>query len=271
MRKLKYWARNLIKYIRGGVVYAQISLLNRGEVLKGKRVLITGGSSGIGFSIAEKFISEGARVVITGRNKTKLNNAVLQLGASATGITWDIADVAIISTKVKDVVEILGGIDILVNNAGIYRSLNLDNVDESIYDAVMNINLKSVLFLSKEVVPIIKSTSRLGKIINISSIEAIQGSTSPYSISKAGLDNFTKGLAKKLLNENIIVNAIAPGVTATNIGDIDKNDNIYYPAAKNNRVAIPEEIAELALFLASDAANNIVGQTITCDGGYTLR
>ena len=276
MRKILRYIQNFVKYIRkGGAVYVSVAQIAKGDMLSGKKILITGGSSGIGYSIAKKFLSEGARVLITGRNEDKLRDAVHSLGdgENISYLVWDIADVHMAKTKTANAVEILGGLDILVNNAGIYSVGDFSDIDVNDWDNIINTNLKGVCFICQNAVEYFLRYSNkeiVKKIINISSIRGFQGDYHPYGISKWGINGLTKGLAKKYVSENIVVNAIAPGITASSINGIDSKSNVFASNIGNGRVALPEEIVELALFLASDASNNIIGQIIICDGGATL-
>jgi 3-oxoacyl-[acyl-carrier protein] reductase len=254
----------------GGVVYVNVAQVNRGEVLKGKRVLITGGTSGIGFAIAEKFLLEGAAVLITGRDESKLSNAASLLENKAHTLLWDVSDISIVKTQIQKVINILGGLDIVINNAGVYSSVPFCSVDENNWNKIMDVNIKGLFFMCQSASLELKKNSGGGKIINISSIAGFQGYASPYGLSKASVNSLTVGLAKQLLQYNIIVNGIAPGNVATKMTGINPADNMYDTLSKNERAAMPIEIAEIALFLASDASNNIVGQMIICDGGATL-
>jgi 3-oxoacyl-[acyl-carrier protein] reductase len=271
-RKILFYFSNLIRYIKeGGVVYAQVAQISSGAILKGKRILITGGTSGIGFAIAKKFVSEGANIVITGRDKDRLDKALSMLEPHGNALLWDVSNSSIAKDKIEEVQIMLGGIDVIVNNAGVYTSGTFQRMHESEWDIVMNTNLKGLYFLAQAAVPVLQNNVNGGKIINISSIRGLQGDCVPYGISKWGVECFTKGLAKQLISKKIIVNAIAPGITATGINGINSTNNLFIKGEpRNGRVAIPEEIAEIALFLAGDAANNIIGQTIVCDGGATL-
>lgn len=276
LRKFYHAFRNFIKYIRkGGVVYVNIAQVNYGECLKGKRIVVTGGGSGIGYAIAGKFLASGAEVTITGRNAEKLAGAAGRLNSEKVHtLVWDVADVSVAGKKIGEAAQMMGGLDILVNNAGVYIPSNLFSIiEEKDWDSVMGTNIKGVFFASRATAAyfIRENKSRGGKIINISSIAGINGDCGPYGISKWGVNGLTKGLARDLIGKNIIVNAIAPGVIATEMNkDLNVADNAYSPAQKNERVTLVEEIADLALFLASDASNNIVGQVIVCDGGWTL-
>ncbi|HEX8563135.1 MAG TPA: SDR family oxidoreductase [Flavobacterium sp.] len=272
-RRFKRYSKNFISYIRaGGVVHVTVAQLNYPELLKDKKVLITGGTSGIGYAIAAKFLSQGAKVVITGRSEINLQNATQKLASEALfSYVWDVNDFTDIESKIRDVSSLLGGIDILINNAGILIDSSFQDVNEDIWDKTVSANLKSVFFISQKCCDyfMAMNPNRISKIINISSMSGIISAASPYYISKAGINTLTKGLAKEHTRNGIIVNAIAPGVTNTNMNNF--NDNLFRDQDnKNGRVALPEEIAELALFLASDASNNIVGQIISIDGGESL-
>lgn len=269
----KRYIENFISYLRaGGFVNVTIAQINYSEILKNKRVLITGGTSGIGYAIAEKFLSQGAAVIITGRNETnlkaakeKLNNNLLHT------FLWDVNDLKNTDEKIKEISKIIGGIDIFVNNAGILIQTDFQNVDEETWDKTFSVNLKSVFFITQKICSYFLKTNinSVSKIINISSMSGIIAAPNPYHLSKEGINSLTKGLAKEYTKNNIIVNAIAPGVTNTNMNQY--SGNLYRDQGnKNRRVALPEEIAELALFLASDASNNIVGQIILIDGGESL-
>ena len=268
------WA--LKNYNVGGCVVAKIAYPLYGNVLEGKRVLVTGGSSGIGLAIAKKYAQCGAKVLITGRNEAKLKTATAEIGDRACYSLWDISDVPNCQKKLYEACQIIGGsFDILVNNAGIAPSKFWGNVDELEWNNIYNINLKGMFFLTQQLVKEWKlfpnGLSR--KIINISSQGAFVGATYPYRMAKWDIRGFTEGLGKSLIADNIIVNAIAPGVVKTSMQkfSLNQGENLYTNQNPAQRVCLPAEIAELALFLASDACNFIVGQTILCDGGYTLK
>ncbi len=263
-------------YRTGGCVVANIAYPQYGYVLKGKRVCITGGSSGIGLAIAKKYAQCGAEVVITGRKESKLKAAVSEIGHDASYVLWDVSDIHVCQDKIDEMGQKLGGcIDILINNAGIAPSKFWGNVDESEWDNIYNINLKGMFFLTQQLVKEWKKQPIQGyrKVINISSQGGFVGATYPYRMVKWDIRGLTEGLGKSLIGENIIVNAIAPGVVKTSMQQfsLEQGDNLFTNQNPIQRVCLPEEIAELALFLASDASNYIIGQTIVCDGGYTLK
>ncbi len=256
----------------GGVVYANISQLNKGESLLNKSILVTGGSSGIGFAIAKKALEEGAKVVITGRSYEKLIKAKAELKSESLFIiTWDVSDIKIISEKLDEASRLVGNeINILVNNAGILLNQKFFSVTEDVWDKTYATNSKSIYFISQEISSRWIANKVSGKIINVSSTSAFYGTTIPYGATKWDVAGLTEGLAKKLYGHRIIVNGIAPGRTATEMLSKANSENIYDSYTSAQRYGLPIEIAELASFLMSDATNFIVGQTIICDGGYTL-
>ena len=271
IKKLLKKAKALHKYIKydGKVTNLTLSQVQYGGILKGKRIVVTGGGSGIGLAMARKFISEGAGVVITGRNREKLEQAGESINSPRLKtLPWDVSDMSVLSSKIQEAEALLGGIDIFVNNAAF---LEHKQTDEAFYDKTMDTNLKAVYFICKEVVNhmIDRNGDKGGKIINISSVNGQMSSTHPYYISKWGLNGLTKGYAKEYAPHNIIVNAIAPGFCASSINYCDVNENAYC-GVPLQRIILPEDIAELACFLCSDASNAIVGQIIAVDGGLTL-
>lgn len=262
-----------IKYLRwcfsGGYTEVNLSTIVYPEILKDKRVLITGGSEGIGYAIAKKFSDAGAKVVITGRNIDKLHNAVNLSGGRLNQIKWDVSDVNKIDENLKKVQNIIGGIDILVNNAAYITN---ERPTLSVFEQTMATNVKSVYLLCSKVCEQMRIENGIygGHVINISSINAYQSGTHPYFISKRALNAITEGFAKEYTPYNIIVNGIAPGYCNSSINKQEIEKNAYRDEHLNKRITLPEEIAEIALFLCSGAANGIVGQTIACEGGALL-
>ena len=273
MRRIVRFSLKIVRKIMGFLVPVKVEIvqIDYGEILKNKNILVTGGSSGIGLAIAKKFLSLGAKVIITGRDLDKLQRVKQGMNSCNLMILqWDVSNIEEIDNKIEDVLEQSGQIDVLINNSGIYAPNNFFNTDEKTYDEVMNINLKGMFFISQKTAKYFIKNKIKGKIINIGSVRGIQSSSEAYGISKWGVRGLTKGLAKDLIQYGIIANAIAPGVTATDINKIDIGENVSCDSSLDKRVATPEEIAEIATFLVSDASNHIIGQTIVCDGGETL-
>jgi len=264
-------------YRFGGYSTVNVACVNRGDTLKGKRILITGGGSGIGLAIARKCLREGALVLITGRSALKLLNVVeAENNESLKSMVWDVSAIKELDVRLQEAQSLLGGgIDILVNNAGIVNGVDFSDVTEEIWDNVYSTNSKGLFFLTQALCNRWQKSDRrtIRKIINISSQGGFVGATYPYRMTKWDVAGLTQGLGLKLAPHRILVNGIAPGITATDALPfiLEQKENAYTPLVPAGRYALPEEMAELAGFLMSDAANFIVGQTIVCDGGYSLK
>lgn len=242
--------------------------------LRGRAALITGGTSGIGFAIAEAFLRSGASVVITGRNEERLNAARERLSkisgnAHVFGIVMDNADVASIEAGFKKALTLPlpSQLDILVNNAGIGLG-SFGSTSESDYDAVLDTNLKGAYFLFQEFAKRAKQNRSRGNILNVCSSSSLRPANSPYVLSKWGLRALTLGLAKMLLPYGVVVNGIAPGPTATPMLIKDSTETgIDLSANPSGRYATAAEIANLATILVSDFGRMIVGDIIYVGGG----
>ena len=259
-------------WLVGGVKAVNIAQIQHGEILKGKRVLVTGGSAGIGLAIAKKCLSEGAIVVITGRDTAKLERVRLKLeNPNLHTLVWDAGDISVIDNKLQETANLIGGnLDVLVNNAGVLLAQSFFTTSESIWDQTYAVNSKGLFFLSQKLSRNWIDAKVKGKIVNIASSGSIFGATFPYRMTKWDVAGLTHGLGKLVSPHGIIVNGIAPGRIATGMLNREDEDNFYDTHQPVERIGLPEEVAELAIFLMSDAANYIVGQTIVCDGGYTL-
>ena len=249
------------------------------KLLEGKTALITGGSRGIGEAIVLKFAEQGANIAFTylsSEEKAKaIETKVAALGVQVKSYKSDAAQFAEAEQLVNQVVKDFGKIDICVNNAGISRDNLLLRVTEDQWDDVMQANLKSVFNLTKQVIrPMMKARS--GSIINMSSVVGVQGNAgqSAYAASKAGIIGFTKSIAAELGSRNIRCNAIAPGFVETDMTHYLKEGgegaDKWLAKIPLTRFAKPEEIANTALFLASDMGGYITGQTINVCGGMTM-
>jgi NAD(P)-dependent dehydrogenase (short-subunit alcohol dehydrogenase family) len=250
--------------------------------LANKAVLISGGASGIGRSIAEVFLGEGASVVISDINAAMLEETVLSLSTlgPVRGIVGDVRQMSAGATMVQETVDTYGAIDILVCNAGITSVMPIEQLDEDEWDAVMNTNVKGIYTLIKAAIPFMKNQGG-GKIVTVGSemgIVAVPESPA-YNASKGAVIMFTKSIAIDLIRYNIRVNSLCPGITQTPLLQAEV-DNSIDPAATATaqavwapimRVANPREIAQGALFLASDESSFAVGSCLVLDGGYTAR
>ncbi len=214
-------------------------------------------------------IDLGGKVLITGRKNETLKKVEEELRCKA--LEWDISDLKLAKTKVEEIVKIFDGrIDCFINNAGIYTNTLFCNCNIDQWKKVIDTNLSGLYFATKEIVTQCFEKLQNGNIIMIASIEGIRGNTGPYGISKSGVIHLTHSLAKDLLSKNIRVNAIAPGMTCSNINAIKDNDNVYRDFLKGKRVLSAKEIADIAVFLISDSSQCITGQIISCDNGETL-
>ena len=243
-------------------------------LLDGKTVLITGASRGIGKAITLKFASEGANLAITNITEDVEFCAVCdeceKLGAKVRRYVSNVADYNDSQRVADEVVKDFGSIDVLVNNAGITRDTLLMIMTEEQWDQVLEINLKGVFNLTKAVVkPMMKQ--RRGSIINMSSVVGISGNAgqSNYSASKAGMIGFTKSVARELGTRNIRCNAIAPGFIITEMTEKLKDEvkKGWIDKIPLKRGGTPDDVANTALFLASDMSDYISGQVIQVCGG----
>jgi len=245
--------------------------------LSGKTALVTGASRGIGRAIALRFAAEGAFVVVNyAGNDTAAGEtlaAIESTGGQAVLSRFDVGSAGEVDTAVKAIVAERGRIDILVNNAGVTRDNLLLRMTEDDFDAVVRTNLKGT-FLVTKVVSRQMIRQRGGRIVNMSSVVGEMGNAgqSVYAATKAGILGFTKAMARELASREITVNAIAPGFITT-----DMTENLSEAARKEfaeriplGRFGAPEEVAELALFLASDAAAYVTGQVVGINGGMYM-
>lgn len=246
-----------------------------GSLLKGKVALVTGGSSGIGLSIAEAFLKNGAIVYITGRNENKLKETVTILQEKYPDFIFyqkmDISNILEIESSFNKIIEKLNGrkLEILVNNAGVLGHKKFGEITESDFDSIIHTNLKGTYFLSQLVSKYMRDEKISGNILNVASSSSLRPALSPYSLSKWGLRGFTEGLAKTLIPYGIVVNGIAPGPTATPMLLQDAED-ITLQKCPAGRYAMPEEIANLAVVLVSDMGRMIVGDIVYATGGCGL-
>ena len=246
-------------------------------LLQGKVALITGASRGIGKSIAQRFVQEGATVAFTYRSSEEkahaLEKELTASGGTAKGFKSDAGSLEQSEALVKDVVEAFGTVDILINNAGITRDTLLMRMSEDQWDDIMQVNLKSCFNLTKGVLRTMLK-ARSGSIINMSSVVGIQGNAGQanYAASKAGILGFTKSVALELGSRNIRCNAIAPGFIETEMTDALDEGTVqgWRDAIPLKRGGKPEDVADACVFLASDMSTYITGQTLSVDGGMRM-
>ena len=246
-------------------------------LLEGKVAIVTGASRGIGRSVAIALAKAGAKVVINYAGNVvaaeEVKNIIEAAGGNAMLMQADVASDEAVAAMVKQTMDTFGSIDILVNNAGITRDGLLMRMKESDWDAVMNTNLKGVFMCTKAVSRVMMK-QKTGKIINMTSVVGIMGNAgqSNYAAAKAGVIGFTKSMAKELASRGITVNAIAPGFINTDMTAIlsDEVKDTLATKIPVGRLGSPEDVAAAVLFLASDSANYITGQTLNVDGGMVM-
>ena len=244
--------------------------------LKNKVAVVTGASRGIGKSIAEFYAKAGAHVSCVSRNKDTLNNVVKNIvsnGGSASINAFNVSKSNEFEENINGIIKEYGTIDILVNNAGITIDKLIMRMKDDDWDKVLDVNLKGAFNGIKSVTKIMMK-SRYGRIINISSVVGLTGNAGQanYAASKAGLIGLSKASAKELSARGITVNCIAPGYINTDMTAkiTDENKENLYTKIPLGRIGNPNDIATAALFLASDEAGYITGQTITVDGGMVM-
>ena len=246
-------------------------------MLTGKIALVTGAGRGIGAEISRTFAREGAAVIInyngSKERAEKVAAEIIAAGGKAETYQCNVADDAACKEMIDTCIKSYGRIDILVNNAGITRDDLLMRMSEEDFDAVMDTNLKGTFHTIRHMSRyFLKQKS--GKIINMSSVSGILGNAGQanYSASKAGVIGLTKSVARELASRRINVNAIAPGFIATDMTDAmtEEAKEKIAESIPFKRIGQPEEIAEMALFLASDKSDYITGQVFAVDGGMTI-
>lgn len=240
-------------------------------MLKDKVAIITGGTRGIGFEIAKLFLKNHAKVIIFGSREESVNEALEKLkeeGFNAKGYAPLLSDMEEVRNTFAKINDEFGHIDILINNAGISSSTKLENYTEDEYNKITDLNIKSVFVCSKEIVPYLKETK--GVIINTSSMVSIYGQPSGvmYPTSKFAVNGMTKSLARELAPLGIRVNAVAPGITNTDmVANLPKE--MIEPLIKSiplGRIGEPIDVANAFLFLASDMASYVTGNILSVDG-----
>jgi len=257
--------------------------------LSGKTAIVTGGAVGIGFGISLRLAEAGANVLIAdmnAENSEKAKGELLKNGWKAEAVKTDVSNEDDVQKMVKTAVDTFGGVDILVNNAGIYPSIPVMNMSAADFEKVINVNLKGVFLCTKKVAEQMISQGRGGKIVNITSIDALHPSSvglAHYDSSKHGAWGFTKNVALELAPHNIFVNAVAPGGVATP-GTAVMQNNMPASAAVDmkkvlesflakipmKRMGEPDDIGKAVLFLASDLSSYMTGSQIVVDGGVLL-
>ena len=243
-------------------------------MLKEKTAVVTGGSRGIGKAICLKFAENGADIAfLYAGNIVKAEETLKELetlGVKAKAYQCNVADADAVAATIKEITKDFGGIHILVNNAGITKDKLVPMMKAADFDAVIDTNLKGVFYMTKGIYPLFLK-QKSGKIINISSVSGLMGNPGQanYAASKAGVIGLTKSVAKELAGRGICCNAIAPGFITTEMTE-DITNNTLMEAIPMKRFGEAEEVAKLALFLASEHSDYITGEVIRIDGGLAM-
>lgn len=258
-------------YLTRKKIFINFSSINYGQVLHGKRIVVTGGSRGLGYAIAQKFVNEGAGVLITGRNENTIKEAQKKIGGLCKGIVHDMTDIEHMDEFIVEAERLLGGtIDILVCNAGIsLHESSILGVTQEGFETQFKTNLEGAFFLAKSFLNRIGSGDEYvdKSILFISSERGKQCDDVPYGLTKVALNSLTQGISRRFYRRGIRCNALAPGITASDMTNVRTDDDLYTDRIASGRYFVPEEVAEVAMFLVSDASKCISGEIITCDGG----
>jgi 3-oxoacyl-[acyl-carrier protein] reductase len=248
-------------------------------LLKDQVALVTGGSRGIGRGIVKAFAREGAKVAFVYRSKQAEAESLVQeitaAGGAAIAIQGDVADPAVPPATIAKVQQAFGGrLDILVNNAGVIRDTLFVRMSEEDWRTVLSTNLDGAFRFCKVAADLMVFKQRYGRIINISSVAAehVNAGQTNYAASKGAINSFTKALATEVAGRNVTVNAVAPGFIETDMSEAVRNKagDLVKKMIPAKRLGQPEDIAAVAVFLASAAASYVTGQVITVDGGLSL-
>lgn len=267
---IKNYIKKIIKTIRSKEIIAVPNYIDSGKLLENKTALITGGSGGIGFAIAKKLISEGCKVIITGTSQEKIAGCCHRLNSMLVkGMVLNLTEIHKFEDKILEAANLMESknIDILINCAGYNPKKGFFDIVEDDYDKTMNINVKGTFFMCQAMSKFMIHNNIKGHILNLSSSSALRPAWSPYEMSKWNIKGFTVGLADTLIPFGIIVNAIAPGPTATPMLNKVNDKDLELQSSPIGRYATPDEIANLALILVSDYGNLIIGDTLYATGG----
>ena len=242
--------------------------------LKDKTAIITGGGTGIGLATARAFYQEGAKIILFGRRKKKLEKAVEKLGGSAIIVQGDMTNNNDLDQLINETLHNFKKIDILVNNAGLFNGSPLHEISDSQWDEIMDINIRSVFQLTRRVLPAMLS-QKYGNIIHISSILGLIAvpQVAAYNVSKGALNQFSRSIAVEYGSSGIRSNSICPGLIATDMtADLMKDADLMKEWSKEypiGRFGKPEDVANACLYLASDESSFVTGITLPVDGGFT--
>lgn len=267
--EMKKYLYRLWQWIYKGVpvlkVPANISVSEADQKLKGQKILVTGGSKGIGYHLAKRFVLEGAEMMIVGRDEQLLQQSAKEIGCK--WIQYDLTDVTHLPGLVEEASKRLGGLTGLVNNAGI---CNIDNgflsVTEKSYDEQFLLNVKSPFFLTQAFVNhVVDCKIPSSAVLFVTSERGLYPDDAPYGMTKAAIGNIITGIARRFAVHGVHCNGIAPGVTADTLSHPELTDDLYLKGAVGKRYIMPDELAEMAVFLMSDCSKCISGEIFPCN------
>ena len=251
--------------------YAKISYLLPNQTLVGKKIVITGGGRGLGFAMAKKFKTEGADVLIAGRNEQNLKSSAEEIGCKY--LPLDVQNVDSFKTFIEEADKLLGGVNCLVNNAGIsLHEKGFLEVSTDQFDSQFDTNLRGAFFLTQCFINKCKenASEETKNILFVSSETSTTVDERPYGLTKAAMNSLVQGLAYRYVNDGYRINAIAPGVTVSDMVGAKADGDLTCGYNVTKRYYLPEEVAEVACFLLSDASNCLNGQIIVCNEGKTI-
>lgn len=275
-RYIRKAARFVLSSSSAQHVTVEVARVESGSLLAGRRVIVTGGGRGLGFAMAERFALEGARVIVSGRNEETLRRACGKIGASASYMVADVRDVEHAPRFLDACEERLGGsADSLVCNAGVsLHEGHFSNVTVEGFDAQFETNVRGAYFLSKEFLERrLSAAEPSGNLLVVTSETGMQAYDTPYGMTKAAMDSFVRAASRRAYKRGVRVNAIAPGVTLSDMTAeyADASDGNLWRDCASGRIFLPEEVAEVALFLLSDASKCISGEVIHTNAGNHIK
>lgn len=272
MGKIKNYFKRFFKYVlydyKQPIIYTKVYEKPENKIHKDKIYVITGGGGGLGYYIAKSLLKSGAKVIITGRNEEKLQKAVKELGKNCNYKVMDVKNLVEIEKVMEEIFNEYKKVDALVNNAGIsLHEPNILGVTEKTYDDQFDTNLKGAYFTSQIYIKLYKKYKmEAGHILFISSERGSMCDDIPYGLTKVAINSLTEGLSRRFFKEGIRVNAVAPGVTCSDLTKYDKNSDLFSKNA-SGRILVQEEIAEITNYILSDYTKCISGEIINCDSG----
>lgn len=270
---LKLYLKRAFKYVikdyKPKIIKAEIVQSDMHNCLKGKVVVVTGGGKGLGKYIAKKLAKEGAIVIITGRNKGQLVDTVKEIGENSSYYVFDIKKFPQGEDFIRKIYEKYGKIDCLINNAGIsLHEKDFFDVTEEGFKNQIDTNLYGGFFLTQHYLKkYVSEGQKEGNVIFISSERGDYCDNIPYGLTKAAVNSLVKGLSTEFYRIGVRVNAVAPGVTATDMTGIDKDGDLYSENVNCERYFLPEEVAEVVAFLVSDVSKCVSGEIIHTNAG----